>query len=131
MQPGKPKPSTISAALRRITELVSAGCKSPLGGLLIRSRSTHRSIRINRYWALIMAILSNMSDFLLRIIQTRIIQGDRFTDPSVLMFSIADSHYVFERCSSEPQEVFEYSSTRVGFLRDRPCCSLCRRLEAG
>jgi hypothetical protein len=107
MQPGKPKPSTISAALRRITELVSAGCKSPLGGLLIRSRSTHRSIRINRYWALIMAILSNMSDFLLRIIQTRIIQGDRFTDPSVLMFSIADSHYVFERCSSEPQEVCE------------------------
>jgi hypothetical protein len=30
----------------------------------------------------------------LRIIQTWIIQGDRFTDPSVLMFSVADNHYV-------------------------------------
>jgi hypothetical protein len=41
-----------------------------------------------------MSILSNMSDFPLRIIQARIIYGNRFTDPGVLMFSVADNHYV-------------------------------------
>jgi hypothetical protein len=68
----------------------------------------------------------------MRIIQTRIIQGDRFTDPSVLMFSVADNNYV---ASSDVAVSLKKSANIHPPVWDScaipPCFSLCRRSEIG
>jgi hypothetical protein len=77
-----------------LSERVHAGCTFPLADFYIKVGQSHRSIRINHYSTVIMPILSNLRDFLLRIVQAWIFQRRLFTDPSLLMFSAADNPYV-------------------------------------
>jgi hypothetical protein len=70
------------------------GCTFHLADFYIKVGQSHRSIRTNHYSTVIMPILSNLRDFLLRIVQAWIFQRRLFTDPSFLMFSAADNPYV-------------------------------------